>query len=93
MPEFRHRHCGHSYLVSLLFAAPIPTLVIFMKFLSLVLILVLFGLLYMCCPRYGNHQLVLYNVSCQPGQLSYFDLVELELEDANCFDPRLGKLR
>ena len=30
-----HRHCGHSYLVSLLFAAPIPTLVIFMKFLPL----------------------------------------------------------
>ena len=31
---FRHRH---SYLVSLLFAAPIPTLVIFMKFLPLVI--------------------------------------------------------
>ena len=35
VPEFRHRH---SYLVSLLFAAPIPTLVIFMKFLPLVYI-------------------------------------------------------
>ena len=32
VPEFRHRH---SYLVSLLFAAPIPTLVIFKKFLAL----------------------------------------------------------
>ena len=33
VPEFRHRH---SYLVSLLFAAPIPTLVIFLRFLPLV---------------------------------------------------------
>ena len=36
VPEFRHHHCGHSYLVSLLFAAPIPTLVIFVKFLPFV---------------------------------------------------------
>ena len=26
LSEFRHHHCGHSYLVSVLFAAPIPTL-------------------------------------------------------------------
>ena len=33
VPEFRHRH---SYHVSLLFAAPIPTIVIFLRFLPLV---------------------------------------------------------
>ena len=37
VPEFTDIHY-HSYLVSLLFAAPIPTLVIFMKFLPLVTI-------------------------------------------------------
>ena len=28
VPKFRHHNCDHSYLVSLLFATPIPTLVI-----------------------------------------------------------------
>ena len=43
--------------------------------------------------RYGNQQLVLYNISCQPGQLSYFDLMDIDMEEANCMDPNLGRER
>ena len=51
------------------------------------------GFVYVPLFRIATPHLVLYNISCPPGHLSFFDLTELDLPDPNCFEPNSGQCR
>lgn len=42
---------------------------------------------------YGNQYLVDYKLTCPPGNVAFFDLTSIDMEDANCMDPNFNEPR